>query len=297
MVKNQTSLPFTAEEDRDGAMYVWFIFRRSGFDYPYTTAADFPKSPCFTRVEDPQGANIAWWKGFVALSQGKGPKVLTATGEASLKSMEKRYGKVSWYRFAGPPPAKNPLPTAKAPLSALKEADNALLGLGGAASFPPQVKDDAERDQLRLKWEKTVANLELLRRKYPDDPQVLRLVGVGFRMGYNLGMPGAWERAEAYLLQTEQLAPDAPEAYISLGVLYADTDPDYAVQAEHQFRTALTHARKEQLPRIWWGLAVALNYQGKVREAVKTIDRLIALRPDDVAARKLRETFLADKGN
>ena len=55
-------------------------------------------------------------------------------------------------------------------------------------------------------------NWSELRKKYPEDPQVLRLMGVLYRMGYNLGMPGAWERAEAYLLRTEELLPDAPEA-------------------------------------------------------------------------------------
>lgn len=294
MARNRTSLPFTAEEDRDGAMYVWFMLCEAGGAPPYTKTADFPKSPFFRKVQEPRPADIAWWKGFVALSSGKG-KLLTAKGEVSLKAMEKKRGAVTWYRFAGPL-AGNPPPAAKAPPRALKAANDALLGLDGAATFPPLVKDSAELGPLRQKWEKAMADLDELRRKYPDDPQVLRLLGAGYRMGYNLGVPGAWERAEAYLLRTEQLLPDAPEAYISLGVLYDDTDPDYGALAERQFRTALKHARKEELPQIWWGLAVALYYQGKVKQAVATIDRLIALRPDDVSAKKLRETFLKGKG-
>jgi tetratricopeptide (TPR) repeat protein len=293
MVKNQTSLPFTEEENRDGAMYVWFILGQSGIGYSFTRAADFPKSPLFKKVGEPQAADIAWWKGFIALNGGKGDVLLTAQGEKSLKTLEKRRGKVTWYRYDGPPPA-NISPTAeRAPLKALKSADGALLSLDGAATFPPRVKDDVERDLLRKDWEKAMAGLEALRKKYTDDPQVLRLLGVGFRMGYNLAVPGAWERAEAYLLRAEELAPDAPEAYLSLGVLYADSQPDYAEQAERQFRTALRLARKEQLPQIWWGLALALYHQGKVQEAVETIDRLIALRPEDARARELRETFLA----
>jgi hypothetical protein len=295
MARIRTALPFTEVEDRDGAMYVWFIFGQSGFAYPYISARDIPKSPVFKRVETPQTANIAWWKGFVALYDGKKATLVTARGEVSLKAMERKRGTVTWYRFEGPLPAKKSPAAEKAPLGALKSADDALMHLDGAATFPTQVKDDAERDLLRTEWQKAVGNLEALRRKYPDDPRLLRLLGAGYRMGYNLGMSGAWDRAEAYLLRAEELAVDAPEPYISLGILYADSAAEYAELAEKQFQTALRHARAEQLPQIWWGLALALYNQGKVKEAVATIDRLIARYPEDTKARKLRETFLKGK--
>jgi tetratricopeptide (TPR) repeat protein len=293
MARHRTAFPFTAEENRDGAMYVWFMLGQAGLDCPYTKAADFPKSPTFRKVQEPQKADIAWWQGYVALKEGEGDPLLTAEGKKSLKTLEKKRGKVAWYRFAGPPPAKVPSVAAKAPPRALKQAEESLLRLDKASTFPPQVKDDAERDLLREEWQKSVAPLEALRKKYPDDSQLLRLLGAGYRLGYNLAVPGAWERAEAYLLRAEELTPEAPEAYISLGILYADSQPEQAELAESQFRTALGQARREQLPQIWWGLALALYYQGKIREAVATIDRLLAIRPNDAAAKKLRETFLA----
>lgn len=292
MVKNQTSLPFTEEENRDGAMFVWFIFGQEGLDYPFTKSADFPQSPFFKEVLERQPADIAWWKGFVAIYRGEKGTLFSARGDLSLKAEEQKRGKARWFRYDGLPRVK-PAPVAKnAPQKALKAADNSLLRLNGAAMFPPKIKDDTERDLLRGHWEKEAAKLELLRKTYPDDPQVLRLLGVLYRMGYNLGMPGAWERAEAYLLRTEELMPEAPDAYISLGILYGDTQQDYAKQAEVQFRLALSHAGKKQLPQIWWGLSLALHCQGKEKEAVAVIDRLIALNPADEKAREMRETFL-----
>jgi len=292
MAKNQSSLPFTAEENRDGAMFVWFIFGQQWFDYPFTRAADFPQSPYFKEVQKRRPTDIALWKGFVAIYRGEKEMLLTARGELPLKAEEKKRDKARWFRYDGPPRVL-PLPTSKkASQKTIKAANDALLRLDGAATFPPQVKDDSERDLLRGNLEKEIANLEALRKKFPDDPQVLRLLGVSNRMGYNLAMPGAWERAEAYLLRTEELMPDAPDAYISLGVLYGDSEPDYVKQAERQFRLALVHARKWQLPQIWWGLSLALHYQGKKKEAVEIIDRLIALHPKDEKAKKLRETFL-----
>lgn len=293
MLKNEISLPFTAEENRDGAMYVWFILDREGILFPYTKAAEFPRSPFFKRVpEPPQSADIAWWKGFVAIYRSEKGTLLSARGEFPLKSEEKKRGKAAWYRFIGPawPPPPEP---EKAPQKLIRDANETLLRLDKAAAFPPQVKDDAERDQLREIWEKGGAAFEQMRKRYPDDPQVLRQLGVYHRLGYNLGMTGAWERAEAFLLKTEELAPEAPEAYISLGILYGDSGAEYAKRAERQFRLALSRARKEQIPQIWWGLSLALHYQRKTKEAVEVIDRLIALRPADDRAKRLRETFLA----
>ncbi len=298
VVKNRISLPFTAEENRDGAMFVWFMLGREGIDYPYIKAADFPQNPFFRQIDEPRPADVAWWKGFVALYKGEKGTLISASGDISLKTLEKKRGKAVWYRYIGPVWKSNPSAMNKAPQKAINSSSESLLRLDKAAIFPPQFNDDAERDIFRGNWEKTVAGLESLRKRYPDDPQVLRLLGVCYRMGYNLGIPGAWERAEAYLLRTEELAPEAPEAYISLGILYGDSQSGYANQAELQFRQALQHARKEQMPQIWWGLSLALYSQGKTKEAVETIDRLIALRPTDDKAKKLRETFLkADQGS
>jgi hypothetical protein len=292
MARNRTALPFSAEENRDGAMYVWFVLGQTGFDYPYTPARDFPKSRVFKKVEKPRAADIAWWPDSVALYGDKGDVLLSARGEEPLKVAAGKHGPPVWYRFVGSS-SKKPVPGKRAPQQALRSADDALRKLDGAAWFPPRVKNDAELDRLGKEWKKTVADLETLRRSHPDDPQVLRRLGACYRMGHNLDMPGAWERAEAYLLRAEELAPDAPEAYISLGILYADTDFDHAEQAESQFRQALRHARQEQQPQVWWGLALSLYYQGKIKEAVQTVDRVIARHPEDVNARKLRETILA----
>ena len=292
MVKNHSSLPFTADEDRDGAMFIWFIFSQKGIDYPFTRTDDIPRSRVFREVQAPERPDIAWWKGFVAIYRSETGTLLTARGETSLKAEEKRRGKAVWYRYTGPSSRIAPQPAKKAPLKKIMAANDTLRGLDKAATFPPQVKDAAERDILQGSWEKAQAGLEALRRQYPDDPQVLRLLGVYYRMGFDLGVAGAWDRSEAYLLRTEELAPEAPEAFISLGILYGDTTPDYAQQAELQFRLALHHARKEQMPQIWWGLSVALHSQRKSAEALRAIDQLIALRPDDKKAKEMRDLLL-----
>ena len=292
MARNRTSLPFTAEEDRDGAMFVWFILGQGGAEYPYTAAAEFPKSPHFMRVATPRAGDIAWWPGLVAIYGDTEGAILTAKGKEPLREIEKSRGRASWYRFSAPPSTAKVPAARRAPGAQLKAADRALAGLDAASTSPPRIRDDAERDRLRQGWRRAVADLEALRTRYPDDPRVLWRLGECYRLGHNLDVPGSWERTEAYLLRAEELAPESPEPYISLGAHYADTHSDYGARAESQFRRALEHARKEQLPQLWWGLAVALYYQGKTVEALAYVDRLIARNPRDLSARKLRQTIV-----
>ena len=71
-------------------------------------------------------------------------------------------------------------------------------------------------------------------------------------------------------------------------------DRDGFHEVDQLAKVPLEH-RKEQLPQVWWGLAVSLSYQGKVQAAVAEVDRIIALYPDNAAAKQLRETIL-DEG-
>lgn len=288
--RNGTALPFTEEEDRDGAMYVWITLGQSGCDYPYTAAANFPGSPSFIRVTTPRDGDVAWLENAMAIYREQERSLQTAAGGAPLTALEKDQARIAWYRCNAPPSPRSKS-GRRAPQKSLKAADRELAPLAGASFSPPRVRDDAELARLKKGWQRAVNNLESLRRNYSDDPLVLRRLGDCYRMGRNLGVPGSRERAEAYLLQAEALDPGDAEAYISLGAHYADTGIENGPLAEAQFRRALTNAPRERLPQVWWGLAVSLYYQGKTAEAVTAIDSLIAIRPDDAAAKKLRDSL------
>ncbi len=293
MVHNRTALPFTADEDKDGAMYVWFVLNRSGIHTPYITAARIPDSLIFTRVDLPKTGDIAWWKGFVAIMDISGQRLLTAAGNQTRAAMERKRGKAVWYRYSGPLPTSQPQATpAKAPQKALRSADNWLARLDKTAEYPLQVKDHGEVEQLKAIWQQAIQELEQLRSNYPEDPQIIRRLGVLYRRGFTLEMPGAWARAEAYLLKAAALAPNAADAFISLGILYGDSGEGFEKQAEMQFRSALKLANRKQRPHILWGLSVALMKQGKKAEALKTVDRLLRLNPKDSKALKLKEEIV-----
>ncbi len=291
MVKNQTAYPFTEEEDSDGAMYAWFVLNQSGLKAVYIKAADIPKSAFYSKVDQPKPGDIAWWKGFVAIAS-KPDSLMTARGEHSRKSLENKHGKPVWYRYGMAIEIDNQATAKISTKNDLKASDKWLAMLDKAAEYPLQIKDPIEIEKLKNIWNQAIANAESLRSDFPEDPQVSRRLGVLYRRGFTLDIPGAWDRAEAYLLRTTTLAPKSADAYISLGILYGDTGEGFEKQAESQFRTALKLARKDQRPHIWWGLAIALHKQGKKAEALKTIGYLIKQRPDDVKALKLREQIL-----
>ena len=99
-----STLPFSAEDDKDGARWVWFILGKAGFPYEYLPAKDLQKSTRFAPSLDqkPQAGDVAWWKEFVAIYAGPespaAANLITAPGRVSLQSLEKKYGPVKWLR-------------------------------------------------------------------------------------------------------------------------------------------------------------------------------------------------------
>ena len=102
--------PYTLAENGDGSRFVWVIYSRAGYPFPYTSAGNLPLSPAFRTVPDnlPQAGDVAWWPGFVAIagaverdaqSRRLPPPVFTADGPRSLAELEAKWGKVRWYRF------------------------------------------------------------------------------------------------------------------------------------------------------------------------------------------------------
>ena len=102
------TFPFTAADDADGARFVWFIYGRTGLEYPYVPAKDLPRSPRFERVPRGKGqaGDVAWWPAFVALYDPSTPngELMTARGKQSLAKLEAKYGPVTFFQFVKPQP-------------------------------------------------------------------------------------------------------------------------------------------------------------------------------------------------
>jgi hypothetical protein len=94
-------LPFSREENADGARFVWFIMGRAGFPYEYVAAKDFPTSSEFTQVEadSARAGDVAWWPSFVAIyGEASDTTLVLPEGEVPLAELVHYLGVPRFYR-------------------------------------------------------------------------------------------------------------------------------------------------------------------------------------------------------
>lgn len=64
----------------DGSEYVWRVFCKSGLTYSFIPASQFPLSPRFEEVAQPQTGDIAWWPQYVAIYVAQNASVISSAG-------------------------------------------------------------------------------------------------------------------------------------------------------------------------------------------------------------------------
>ena len=105
-----SGLPFTPEENADGARFVWYVLQRSGMEFDYLPADHFPESPTFTVIEHglQDTGDVAWWPCMMAIYDPNFPKarelpldvaIVTAGGPLSLTRLEEKMGPATFYRY------------------------------------------------------------------------------------------------------------------------------------------------------------------------------------------------------
>ena len=105
-----SGLPFTPEENADGARFVWYVLQRSGMEFDYLPADHFPESPTFTVIEHglQDTGDVAWWPRMMAIYDPNFPKarelpldvaIVTAGGPLSLTRLEEKMGPATFYRY------------------------------------------------------------------------------------------------------------------------------------------------------------------------------------------------------
>jgi hypothetical protein len=95
-------LPFTREQDWDGARFVWFVFGKGKQIYDYIPAKDFPKDRQFRVLrasEQAVSSDVAWWPNFVGIFDEKDHAILTGPGMVPLSTLEKQRGPAHFFRL------------------------------------------------------------------------------------------------------------------------------------------------------------------------------------------------------
>ena len=105
-----SGLPFTPEENADGARFVWYVLQRSSMEFDYLPADHFPESPNFAVIEHglQNTGDVAWWPRMMAIYDPNFPKarelpldvaIVTAGGPLSLTKLEEQMGPAVFYRY------------------------------------------------------------------------------------------------------------------------------------------------------------------------------------------------------
>lgn len=103
-------LPFTEQENADGARFVWYVLGRSDMKFDYLPADHFPESPDFTPVEHglQRSGDVAWWPHLMAIYDATFAQarelpadvaIITAQGPRSLTVLEQEMGPATFYRY------------------------------------------------------------------------------------------------------------------------------------------------------------------------------------------------------
>ena len=132
-------------------------------------------------------------------------------------------------------------------------------------------------------WDK----LQKLLERYPEEPDLLQVVGLAALKR------GEREAALAHVRKAVALAPDDAEALTLLGWLDMEVAGDVETAIESYRRAA---ALKPDVPEVHNNLGVALKRKGDLEPAVRSFSRALELKPDFAQAASNRGWAHVDQG-
>lgn len=132
-------------------------------------------------------------------------------------------------------------------------------------------------------WDK----LQKLLERYPEEPDLLQVVGLAALKR------GEREAALAHVRKAVALAPDDAEALTLLGWLDMEVAGDVETAIESYRRAA---ALKPDVPEVHNNLGVALKRKGDLEPAVRSFSRALELKPDFAQAASNRGWAYVDQG-
>lgn len=179
-------------------------------------------------------------------------------------------------------------PSAFASPATVEADDPDLMALRAVAdSFPPRVDGDAGRHRAVALFESLETRLLAAVAAAPADYELRTRLGDLYRMGHNLDVEGADDKAERQLREAIRLVPDRAEARGILGIQYAGSGR--AADGERELRAALPFATADILPSLQIALAFACYQQGKFADSAHFAGEVLETHPDHAMAKGIYE--------
>jgi tetratricopeptide (TPR) repeat protein len=147
-----------------------------------------------------------------------------------------------------------------------------------ADSFPPRVKTPQERVQAEALWHSIETRLLQELQASPRDFEIEMKLGDLYRMGHNLDIEGAWDKAVVHLKEASRLRPDALLPLTTLGALYASSG--HPAEAEAPLLKALALSGEKPSPAIYSNLVSAYYQLGQYEKVVSYANLYLKTDPD-----------------
>lgn len=159
-----------------------------------------------------------------------------------------------------------------------------------AGRYPPSF-DSTEQKQRAVKDLKALSGmLGLLLKDGKPNPQILFRSAITNRMGHNLDIPGAAEKAEQQFQAFLQIEPDAPQGNYQFGIFLAETGrPERGLPY-------LEKALALGLEEANYSLGMAYLGMGNKQEAIVRLKAYLKERPNDKSALGLIKAIEAGRG-
>ncbi|HET9767568.1 MAG TPA: hypothetical protein VFS60_12015 [Thermoanaerobaculia bacterium] len=174
------------------------------------------------------------------------------------------------------------------PPTTVAEDDPDLVALRAVAdSFPPRLEDAAARARAVALFESLETRLLAAVAAAPADYELRTRLGDLYRMGHNLDIDGADEKAVQRLGEAIRLAPEKAEARAILGIHYAGSGRP--ADGERELLAALPLANAEVLPHVQIALAFSCYHQGKFADSARYAGEYLQTHPDSPMAKVIFE--------
>ena len=174
------------------------------------------------------------------------------------------------------------------PSATVEANDPDLASLRAVAdSFPPRLDGDGGRARAVALFESLETRLLAAVAAAPADYQLRTRLGDLYRMGYNLDIAGADDKAVHQLGEAVRLAPQKAEARAILGIHYAGSGRP--ADGERELLAALPLATPDLLPALQISLAFSCYEQGKFADSARYAGEYLRTHPDSSMAKVILE--------
>jgi len=156
-----------------------------------------------------------------------------------------------------------------------------------ANGYPPQVKTSEERAKAEALWRSIEARLLERLKTAPGNFDVEMRLGDCYRMGHNLEIKGAWEKAVLHLTEAARIQTTSPLPPTLLGQHYAASG--HPAEAEAQLLRALSLSGEKPSPLIHFYLAFTYYQMSQFEKVVPHSTEYLKIDPNSQLMKLLKD--------